>query len=108
MPSAQSCGFTRAAPYRQLLKLRMTHGRCPRSDDAAMIMSLPLDLAGAAAHFGIAIDSNELQRIQQALKAELEAIKPFTDVVNNIQNLHEQGIKVAIYSNLAMPYHEAV
>jgi len=96
------------SPYRQILRLGKQQGRRIRPDDAEVIMTNALSLRGAADHFGIAIPSHELSRIQAELDDELQAIEPYEDAITAVHALKSAGIKVAICSNLAMPYREPI
>ena len=58
-------------PYRQVLKIGRLRGRGVRADDAKIIMTNPLSLEAAAAHFGIALLPSELERIQAELDLSL-------------------------------------
>lgn len=95
-------------PYRQILRHGREQGRRASPDDARVIMSKPLSLQEAADHFGITVPSHELRRIQAELDNELRAIEPYEDALTAIQTLKSVGIKVAICSNLAMPYREPI
>ena len=95
-------------PYRQILKRGRAQGRPVSADDAKIIMTSPLSLQGAANHFGITVPSHELSRIQAELDEELQAIEPYEDAITAVQMLKSAGIKVAVCSNLAMPYSTAI
>ncbi len=95
-------------PYRQVLKIGRLRGRGVRADDAKIIMTNPLCLEAAAAHFGIALLPSELERIQAELDSELQRIEPYEDALLAIEALQSEGIKVAICSNLALPYREPI
>lgn len=95
-------------PYRQVLKIGRLRGRGVRADDAKIIMTNPLSLEAAAAHFGIALLPSELERIQAELDSELQRIEPYEDALLAIEALQSAGIKVAICSNLALPYREPI
>lgn len=96
------------SPYRQILRLGKQQGRRIRPDDAKVIMTNALSLQRAADRFGVSIPSYELSRIQGELDNELRAIEPYEDALTAIQTLKSAGIKVAICSNLAMPYREPI
>lgn len=93
-------------PYRQILRQGRAQGRRVRADDAEVIMTNPLSLRGAAEHFGITLPEDELARIQNDLDKELRRIELYEDAHAAIAALKGAGIKVAICSNLAMPYQE--
>lgn len=95
-------------PYRQILRQGRAQGRRVRAEDAKVIMTNPLRLREAAEHFGIMVPEDDLIRIQIALDDELQAIEPYEDAITAVQVLKSAGIKVAICSNLAMPYSTAI
>ena len=95
-------------PFRQLLKLGIAQGRRPHPDDIRTLMSRHLDLKGAAKHFGITLEAQQLQVLEQSLKAELVSIKAYPDGLEALHLLREAGIKVSVCSNLAKPYGAAV
>ena len=95
-------------PYRQILRAGVAQGRRPRPADIELLMTRPLDLRGAAEHFGIAMSEQDLQVIQGALDDELATIEPYPDALQAIELLRERGMKVAVCSNLAQPYGAAV
>lgn len=95
-------------PYKQLIQLGVAQGRNPRPDDAWLLMSQPLDLAAAAARLGIEVSAQTLARLEQELRAELDDIEPFPDALEALALLKERGIRLALCSNLALPYAEAV
>ncbi|KAF1703081.1 hydrolase [Pseudoxanthomonas suwonensis] len=81
-------------------------GRSPQAADAANVMSSPLDLAGAAAFFGIPIREQLLDELQSDLKHELDSIAVYEDARATVRSAKERGWKVGICSNLALPYGE--
>lgn len=95
-------------PYRQILRRGRAQGRRVRAEDSKVIMTNPLRLREAAEHFGIMVPEEDLIRIQTALDDELQAIEPYEDAITAIQVLKSAGIKVALCSNLAMPYSTAI
>ncbi|MBB2496483.1 HAD family hydrolase [Aquipseudomonas ullengensis] len=95
-------------PFKTLLMHGRAQGLQIDLNDAAVIMTNPFNLERAAAHFGIDIPSAEMALLQSQLDAELETIEPFPDAADCISTLKATGIKVAICSNLAMPYGAVV
>lgn len=95
-------------PFRQILRAGIEQGRRPKATDAKVLMTHALDLQGAADHFGITITPENLQRIQAQLDAELLSIQPFAEAQEAIDLLRVNHIKIAVCSNLAMPYGAAV
>lgn len=96
------------SPYRQILRHGRAQGRRIRPDDAEVIMTNSWSLQDAAFHFGIALPDHELARIQTELDEELQRIEPYEDALAAIAVLKGAGIKIAICSNLAMPYREPI
>lgn len=95
-------------PYRLLLKIGISQGRRPLLDDAAVLLSNPLDMRGAAERFGISADHSQMVELENLLQAEIAGIEPYQDALEAVQILQAAGIIVGICSNLAMPYAEAV
>jgi FMN phosphatase YigB (HAD superfamily) len=95
-------------PFRQILKLGIAQGRRPQADDIRTLMSRHLDLKGAAKHFGITLEAQQIKDLEQSLKAELASIKAYPDGLEALHLLREAGIKVSVCSNLAKPYGAAV
>lgn len=83
-------------------------GRKVGMNDAAIIMSSHFSLEQAAAHFRIDISSEDAALLQSLLNTELKSIERFLDAEDCIRALKSAGVKVAICSNLAMPYGSAV
>ncbi len=95
-------------PFKKLLAHGRAQGRETDPKDTAALMTNPLSLAQAADHFGIDISSADLALIQSLLDAELESLERFSDAEFCISALQSAGVKIAICSNLAMPYGAAV
>lgn len=95
-------------PYRRLLKLGQAQGRKPRADDTRWLMQTPLSLEEAANALGINVSREQLSALQQLLSDELASIEAYADGVQAVALLQDQGIRVAVCSNLASPYCEAV
>lgn len=66
-------------PYRPVMREGRRQGRRPRPDDPHQIMTLNLDLAGIAEHFGIKMSAPELSLIQADLDEEVMGIQAFPD-----------------------------
>jgi HAD superfamily hydrolase (TIGR01549 family) len=94
----------RKKPYLQIMKLARDTGRAPRPDDSRTLMTLDLDLAAAVDFLNVAISPSELARLQHDLSEELESVALYPDAIPAIELLRNQGIKVALCSNLAAPY----
>jgi HAD superfamily hydrolase (TIGR01549 family) len=95
-------------PYRQILKIGIQQGRRPQPDDAKVLMTNPWGLAEAAKHLGIAIEHGVLEHIQSQLLEEIEQISAYPDALEAVDLLQKAGFKVAVCSNLALPYATAI
>lgn len=95
-------------PYRQILKAGVKQGRRPNPEDAKQIMTRPLSLQEAADHFGIRLPHCVMETIQNDLTSELASIQAYQDGVEAVALLKSAGFKVAVCSNLALPYAGAV
>lgn len=97
---------TSLSPYRKLMKWLKANGRKPSAQDAKIIMSNPIDIAQLARLFGAELPEQLLNEINNDLELELSTIELFEDTVPMLQILKESGFKIALCSNLAMPYGE--
>ncbi|RMR37938.1 Haloacid dehalogenase-like family hydrolase [Pseudomonas syringae pv. coriandricola] len=95
-------------PYRQLLRAGRMQGRRPKPEDAHQIMTLNLGLAEAADHFGIKMETADLQRLTASLGAEVVGIQPYEDAIEAIALLRQHGVRIGVCSNLAKPYGAAI
>ncbi|MDW5418657.1 HAD family hydrolase [Iodobacter sp. CM08] len=95
-------------PFRSLLRHLQEQGRIPRADDVARLMSIRLDLLGAAELFGMTISKDVLNSLESDLQAELASIRVFHDTVSTINQLKDAGYQIGVCSNLALPYGESV
>lgn len=95
-------------PFRKLLKIGANQGRSVLSGDTRSIMANAFAIGEAAAHLGIDLTAPQLVLLQADLKTELDSIRCFSDAINCISKLKSAGIKVAICSNLALPYGASV
>ncbi|HFH3756465.1 TPA: HAD family hydrolase [Pseudomonas aeruginosa] len=95
-------------PYRQILKEGIRQGRRPRPDDLRQILTRNLDLIEAAKLFGIKIQPAQLADIQGDLETDMNSIEAYADGLRAVETLQAAGIKIAIASNLASPYADAV
>ncbi|MEX5427651.1 HAD-IA family hydrolase [Acinetobacter sp. 1294596] len=94
------------SPYRKLMKWLKSNGRNPSAQDAKIIMSNPVDVAQLAKIFGADLPEQLLKEINHDLQLELSTIQLYEDTVPTFQILKESGFKIALCSNLAMPYGE--
>ena len=97
---------TSRSPYRKLMKWLKDNGRKPSTKDASVIMSNPVDIAQLAMLFGENIPTQLLHEINDDLLFELSTIELYKDTTSTLQILKEHGFKIALCSNLAMPYGE--
>lgn len=95
---------TSRSPYRKLMKWLKDNGRKPSTKDASVIMSNPVDIAQLAMLFGKNIPPQLLHEINDDLLFELSTIELYKDTTSTLQILKEHGFKIALCSNLAMPY----
>lgn len=94
----------RRRPFRKLMQQLRLQGRRPEPDDARTLMTQNLGLAGAAAYFGGQISHSALAGMEIDLFAELASICLFDDTLDALGMLREAGFKLALCSNLAVPY----
>ena len=95
---------TSRSPYRKLMKWLKDNGRKPSTKDANIIMSNPVDIAELAMLFGEKIPTQLLHEINDDLLFELSTIELYKDTTSTLQILKEHGFKIALCSNVAMPY----
>ena len=94
------------SPYRKLMKWLREDGRRPSIQDAHIIMSNSVDVDGLAKIFGKVIPVQLLGEINDDIDFELNTIELYEDTVSTIKKLKNRGFKIAVCSNLAMPYGE--
>ena len=98
----------RRSPYRKLMKWLKENGRQPKPDDAKFIMSHNLNLAELAKRLAVNIPDQFLQELEHDLDEELRSITLYEDTLSTLEELKKLGIKLALCSNLAMPYGKIV
>lgn len=91
-------------PYRQLFQLAKAAGRRPQATDAEYVMAHPVGLAATAAWLGIHPSMSELALIETDLQADLKAVAFFEDAGPALVEARILGLKIAVCSNLAVPY----
>ena len=96
------------SPYRKLMKWLKDQGRRPASDDATLIMSTFGEFTEVAKRFGKDIPTPLLQELNEDLSDDLQAMTLYEDTVPTLEKLRQSGFRVALCSNLAKPYGEAV
>lgn len=95
-------------PYRQLIQMGIAHGRRPQPRDLHVILQEPLTLTATAERLGIRITATELASLEAQLAEDVSQIEPFSDALQAVHLLRAAGINVAVCSNLAWPYTQAV
>jgi HAD superfamily hydrolase (TIGR01493 family) len=91
-------------PYAKLVQLGEIRGRAKTRNDRHLLMSAPLSLREAADILEIEVTSAELETLESELRKELESITLYPEVISTIHALQDQGIKIAVCSNLAAAY----
>lgn len=94
----------RRSPYRKLMRWMKDNGRKPQADDAAMIMSNTGTFTDIASLFGMSIPNDLLEELNNDLSFELQSIVLYEDTLKTLENLKQNGFRVGLCSNLAMPY----
>lgn len=95
-------------PFRQILKEGMRKGRRPQASDTRLLMTNDLGLDQAADALGVEISAARMSEIREALDADLIGAEAYQDGLDAVTKLQDAGIKVAVCSNLAAPYADAV
>lgn len=82
--------------------------RKPAPDDATVILSTFGGFTEVAKLFGKDIPAQLLQELNEDLRDDLRAITLYEDTTSTLERLRQSGFKLALCSNLAKPYGEAV
>ena len=90
--------------FRQLIQLGVRQGRKPEVNDAALLMSQPVNLRQAADLLRIQLSDADYESLYNDLRAEIASITPFPETLSVLQNLRNRGFKVALCSNLVLDY----
>ncbi len=96
----------RRSPYLKLMKWLRSNGRTPSNQDARIIMSHNFDFKKWGDFFGEKLPVELLEAMNMDLALELKTIQIYPDVISTLQYLKKSGLKIALCSNLAMPYGE--
>lgn len=96
------------SPYKKLMKWLKEQGRKPAPDDATVILSTFGGFTEVAKLFGKDIPAQLLQELNEDLRDDLRAITLYEDTTSTLERLRQSGFKLALCSNLAKPYGEAV
>lgn len=89
-------------PFRALL------GDNPTPDAVHRILTTPTSLRDLARHLAIDLNEKELTQLEADLDAECGSTHLRAGVEVAWETLHRLGLKVAVCSNLAMPYRDAL
>ena len=95
-------------PFRKVLLWAREQGRSPQPDDARRLMTADKDCSELLATLGIFPPANMLAQLHQEIQEELVSLTLFDDVLPTLDLLANQGIPLAICSNLANPYGEVI
>ena len=96
------------SPYKKLMKWLKDQGRRPACDDAAVIMSTFGGFTEVADRFGKDIPAPLLLELNEDLSDDLQAMTLYEDTISTLEKLKQSGFRLALCSNLAKPYGEAV
>lgn len=90
-------------PYKylsiELAKKGFTH-----DNYAKWIMSNPLEIQNILKESKITLEKEVIDTFNRKLKEEVESITLYPETIEVLSELKKQGIKIALCSNLAMPY----
>lgn len=98
----------RRSPYKKLLRALTKQGRVAEANDVSTIMSKRLGFAELAHYWGYHISENLLKSLESDLAEELASVSLYDDTLEMLARLKEKGFKLALCSNLAMPYGDVV
>ena len=96
------------APYKKLLQWMKDHGRTQQAADAAVIMSQAVSFEEFAARCAMTLPDELITTLYSDLEAELQSITLYPDTTSTLNQLSQAGFKIALCSNLAAPYGEAI
>lgn len=90
-------------PYGCILTaLKLTDAE--RAEARRRLMSEPIGLAGIAPAFGRELDLKVLADAEQDLYRELVSVRLYPEAADTLHRLRADGLRIAIASNLALPY----
>jgi len=98
----------RQDPYLHLLRYGRGQGVSPSREQLEILMTLELDWKEAAVALGIRVGSEQLLALDRLLHEELASMTLYSDAQQAIELLRGAGIKIALCSNLASGYGQAV
>lgn len=90
-------------PYALLRELLSVHGALV-DDFPVRAMTTPATLSGLAAHYGVEVPMARLSALEEGLFQDLSGLVLAPGAAAAIAGLREAGIRVAIGSNLGLPY----
>lgn len=96
------------SPYRRLLKWLKSQGRNYKPDDSTIIMSYSFDFKELTDFWGQQIPDHFLQELNDDLFEDLENLTLYEDTLLTLNRLRDSGFKLALCSNLALPYGEKI
>lgn len=91
--------------YKSLYRRLQEHGLC----DTALLsafMTQPLSLDDAIVQSGIDLPFAQREMLYEELSLEIEGIAPYSDSQRLIDVMKDLGLRVAVCSNLALPYEQ--
>lgn len=89
-------------PFKALL------GDAPSSEAVAKVLTTPTSLADFARHLAIGLDATRLAMLEEDLAAECNSTRLRAGIETMWETLQRLGLKVAVCSNLAMQYGDAL
>jgi HAD superfamily hydrolase (TIGR01549 family) len=95
-------------PFRKIMHWARQQGRQPREDDARKLMTIDADLQGLFLSIGINPPAELLEKLEHDIRDEIDSLQLFDDVNRTLNRLAEYDIPIAICSNLAKPYGDAI
>ncbi|MBF7684402.1 HAD family hydrolase [Acinetobacter sp. B10A] len=98
----------KCSPYKKLLRVLNQQGRVPQANDVSVIMSTCADFSQLAHIFGYDLPTKVLHELQADLEEELASICLYEDTLDTLADLKAKGFKLAVCSNLALPYGDTV
>ena len=90
------------------MKWLKENGRQPKPDDAKFIMSQNLNFTEFVKLLRVNVPDQLLQELERDLDEELRSIILYEDTLSTLEELKKLGVRLALCSNLAMPYGKIV
>jgi FMN phosphatase YigB (HAD superfamily) len=90
----------RRSPYKRLLSQRKAEG----TYWLRQVMCNPMSLAQTADALGLELPPGELESLEHDLDEELKTVGLFPEVLDVLSWLRNEGYKISVVSNLALPY----